>query len=56
MNEEGYKKTEKGITLIAILILFIGLSIGGFLIYKGVFKPSTSKVEELKIQLENKKS
>lgn len=56
LNEEKYLKAEKSITLVAILILAIGLCIGGFLIYKGVAKPETSKVEDLKVQLENKKS
>lgn len=56
LNEEKYQKAEKSITLVAILILVIGLCIGGFLIYKGVAKPGTSKMEDLKVQLENKKN
>lgn len=56
LNEEKYQKAEKKITLVAVLILVIGLGIGGFLIYKGVAKPSAGKVEDLKVQLENKKS
>lgn len=56
LNEEKYQKAEKSITLIAILVLVIGLGIGGFLIYKGIAKPGTSKVEELKVVLETKKS
>ena len=40
----------------AILVLVVGLCIGGFLIYKGVAKPGTSKVEKLKEELENKKA
>ncbi len=56
LNEEKYQKAEKSITLVAILILVVGLCIGGFLIYRGVAKPGTSKVEELKVQLETKKS
>lgn len=55
LNEEKYQKNEKLITLIAIIILIIGLSGGGFLIYNGIVKPSTNKVDELKIELENKK-
>lgn len=55
LNEEKYQKTEKSITLVSVLVLIVGLCIGGFLIYKGVAKPGTSKVEELKIELENKK-
>ena len=56
LNEKNYQKAERAITLLAILILVIGFSIGGFLIYKGVAKPGTSNVEDLKIQLETKKS
>ena len=56
LNEEKYQKTVKSIALIAILVLVVGLCLGGFLIYKGVFKPETSKVDELKVQLETKKS
>lgn len=56
LNEEKYQKAEKSITLVAILILVIGLCIGGFLIYKAVAKPGTSKMEDLKVQLENKKN
>ena len=56
LNEEKYQKAEKSITLVAILVLVVGLCIGGFLIYRGVAKPGTSKVEELKVQLEAKKS
>ena len=56
LNEEKYQKTVKSITLVAILVLVVGLCLGGFLIYKGVFKPETSKVEELKVQLETKKN
>jgi len=56
LNEEKYQKAKKKLSLVALLILVIGLSIGGYLIYKGVAKPGTSKVEELKVVLENKKS
>ena len=55
LNEEKYKKAEKSISLVAIFVLVIGLCIGGFLIYKGTAKPSTSKIEDLKVSLENKK-
>lgn len=55
LNEEKYRKTEKTITFIAVLVLIVGLCIGGFLIYKGVAKPETSKIDELKVQLETKK-
>ena len=56
LSEEKYQKTEKTITFVAILVLVVGLCIGGFLIYRGVAKPSTSRVEELETELENKKS
>ena len=56
LNEEKYQKAEKSITLVAILVLVVGLCIGGFLIYKGVAKPGTAKVEELKVKLEAKRS
>lgn len=56
LNEEKYQKAEKSITLVAILVLVVGLCIGGFLIYKGIAKPGTSKVRELQVQLEVKKS
>jgi len=56
LNEEKYQKAKKSITLVAILVFVIGLCIGGFLIYKGIVKPGASKVEELRVQLETKKS
>lgn len=56
LSEERYQKTEKSITLVAILVLVVGLCIGFFLIYRGVAKPSASKVEELETELKNKKS
>ena len=56
LNEQKYQTTEKSITLGAILVLVIGLLIGGLLIYKGVSKPETNKVDTFKVQLENKKS
>lgn len=56
LNEEKYQKAEKGLTLAAILVLAVGLCIGGFLIYRGVAKPATAKVEELQNKLETKKS
>lgn len=55
LNEQKYQKAEKSITLVAVLVLVVGLCIGGFLIYRGVAKPATSKVDELKVQLETKK-
>lgn len=56
LNEEKYQKAERSITIVAVLILVVGLCIGGFLIYKGVAKPGTAKVDELRVKLENKKS
>lgn len=56
LNEEKYQKTEKKITLIAVLVLVFGLCVGGLLIYNGVAKPNASKVDDLKIELETKKS
>lgn len=56
LNEEKYQKTEKSITLIAILVLVVGLCLGGFLIYKGIAKPASSKIEDLKVTLENRKT
>ena len=56
LNEQKYKKAENILTLIAFLVLIVGLCIGGFLIYRGIAKPGTAKVEKLKLQLEKKKS
>lgn len=56
LNEEKYQKTEKSISLLAIIILVLGLSLGGFLIYRGVAKPGKSKVEKFKTELEMKKT
>lgn len=56
LNEEKYQKTEKSITVFAILILVIGLFIGGFLIYRGIAKPATSKVDVLEKNLEEKRN
>ena len=55
LNEEKYQKTEKKISIAAIIILIIGLSIGGFLIYNGVAKPSSSKLDLLQKELEEKR-
>ena len=56
LNEKKYQKTEKGITVFAVLILVVGLLIGGFLIYRGIAKPSTSKVDALEKKLEEKRN
>ena len=55
LNEKKYHKTEKVITIIAILILIIGLSIGALLIYKGVSGSNSSKLDDLTAELETKK-
>lgn len=56
LNEEKYQKTEKKLTVIALFILIVGLCIGSFLIYRGVAKPGAAKVDELRVDLEKKKT
>ena len=56
LNEEKYQRAEKKITFVGVCILLLGLCIGGYLIYCGVAKPGTEKLEELKVELENKKA
>ena len=56
LNEEKYRRTERTIIWFAALLLIIGLSAGGYLIYRGIAKPGTVKVEELKAVLVEKKS
>lgn len=56
LNEKKYHKTEKVITIIAILILIISLSIGALLIYKGVSGSNGSKLDDLTAELETKKN
>ena len=36
LTEKNYNKGKKIIMLIALLVLVVGLTIGGFLIYKGL--------------------
>ena len=55
LDEEKYKKAEKALTASAIIVLLAGLCIGGFLIFQGITKPSTSKADELKTSLETKR-
>ena len=55
LNEKKYQKAERKLTLVAILVLILGLSIGGYLLYKGLAKPESHKVEILKAELETKK-
>ena len=56
LNEEKYNKTKKKLKTIAILILIVGFSIGGFLIYRGVKGADTSKLENEKTKLEKMKN
>lgn len=55
LTEERYQKTNKKIIIISLMILLIGLSIGGFLVYNGIAKPNSSKVDSLQKVLEEKK-
>ncbi len=55
LNEEKYKKIEKKLLAFSLIILVLGLSIGGFLIYKGTVKPSQSEINKLKNELEQKR-
>ena len=55
LNEERYK-TKNKLSIIALIVLFIGLSIGGFLIYTGITRGSKSKIDELKIKLAEEKN
>ena len=67
LDEEKYKKNEKKLVLVAVILLLIGLSIGGFLIYKGITflskDANKSTIDSLnkellieKTNLENKKA
>lgn len=55
LNEEKYKKTKRKMNIIAILALIIGISIAGTLIYNGVKKPNTEKLDNIKANLETKR-
>lgn len=55
LSEKKYQKTAKKISLVAFVVLLVGLSVGGFLIYNGIAKPNQSKVESLKKELEEKR-
>lgn len=54
LNEEKYQKAEKKISFVALIILVLGLSLGGFLIYKGVHTDS-SKLDDARKALEIKR-
>lgn len=55
LNEEKYQNTKKKINLVSLIVLIIGLAIGIYLIYNGVAKPKTAKLNEYKTVLETKK-
>ena len=55
LNEEKYQANKKKITIVAILVLIVGLSIGGGLIATGLIKNNQAKLstEEInKVQTE----
>ena len=54
LNEEKYKRNERTIIILAVLLLIIGLSLGGFLIYNWVAKLGTAKVGKLNVEPEKK--
>ena len=54
LNEEKYQKAEKKISFVALIILVLGLSLGGFLIYKGVHTDS-NKLDDARKALEIKR-
>lgn len=56
LNEGRYKKTKKKLSFIALFISILGLSVGGFLIYKGITRCSKSKVDEVIVKLEEEKN
>ena len=53
LNEEHFQKTKKKLNIALILVLVIGISIGGLLIFNGVKEPS-SNLAKLKTELETK--
>ena len=56
LSEKKYQETEKLLTSVAIIVLVVGLCIGGLLIFNGVAKPGSSKVESLSEVLKEKKN
>ena len=54
LNEENYQKGKKKITIIAVIVLVIGLTIGGGLIATGIIRHNSKFLEE-KIEVEKKK-
>lgn len=55
LNEENYQKTKKAIKLVLIIIFTLGISLGGYLIYKGIGNNSSDNKAELKADLEVKR-
>lgn len=55
LTEERYERGKSKIYKIALIILIVGLSIGGFLIYSGINGSSASKLDELTSKLEIKR-
>lgn len=50
LNEERYEKTKSKITIVAVIVLIVGLLLGGFLIYKGVKQSNSVDKVALKAQ------
>lgn len=55
LNEEKYQKTKKKLSIIALIVLIIGISIGGGLISYGIIRTSPEKIESIKEQLNAEK-
>ena len=54
LNEEKYQKTKGKISIIALIILIIGICCGGFLIFKGT-NNNTNKLDSVKEKLVTKR-
>lgn len=55
LNEENYKKVNKKIKIIIIIIFAIGISLGIFLLYKGISNESSESRSNIEAQLKEKK-
>ncbi len=55
LNEEKYQKTKNKIKVILVIAFLIGISIGGFLLYKGLGNSAESKIEKLEKELKTQK-
>lgn len=58
LNEERYQKSKKKLIILAILILMIGLSIGGYLITSGIekfkqIKLSDEEINQIETQIDD---